>query len=125
MVKNLMSFDPSSLAPLAAYVGIGGAAGFLMGYGIKKVTKILLIIGGLILVGFIYLGYHKVLNIDWNKIYFSVEDGLSGIVNMTSGKISPEFPSGGDQLISAAFTNYGIPITGSIAAGFVIGFIKG
>jgi uncharacterized membrane protein (Fun14 family) len=120
-----MSFDPSSLAPLAAYVGIGGAAGFLMGYGIKKVMKILLIIGGLILVGFIYLGYHKVLNIDWNKIYFSVEDGLSGIVNMTSGKISPEFPSGGDQLISAAFTNYGIPIAGSIAAGFVIGFIKG
>jgi hypothetical protein len=55
----------------------------------------------------------------------SVEDGLSGIVNMTSGKISPEFPSGGDQLISAAFTNFGIPITGSIAAGFVIGFIKG
>jgi hypothetical protein len=44
---------------------------------------------------------------------------------MTSGKIPAEFPSGGDQLISAALTNYGIPITGSIAAGFVIGFIKG
>jgi uncharacterized membrane protein (Fun14 family) len=119
-----MSFDPSSLAPFAASVGIGGAAGFLIGYAIKRVMKILLIIGGF-LVGFIYLGYHKVVNIDWNRIYFSVEDGLSGIVNMTSGKISPELPSGGDQLISAAFTNYGIPITGSIAAGFVIGFIKG
>jgi uncharacterized membrane protein (Fun14 family) len=122
---KLMSFDPGSLAPIAASVGIGGAAGFLIGYAIKKAMKILLIIGGLILVGFIYLGYHKVLSIDWNRIYFSVEDGLSGIVNMTSGKISPEFPSGGDQLISAALTNYGIPITGSIAAGFVIGFIKG
>jgi uncharacterized membrane protein (Fun14 family) len=119
---KLMSFDPGSLAPIAASVGIGGAAGFLIGYAIKKAMKILLIIGGLILVGFIYLGYHKVLSIDWNRIYFSVEDGLSGIVNMTSGKISP---SGGDQLISAAFTNYGIPITGSIAAGFVFGFIKG
>ncbi|MGA7542012.1 MAG: FUN14 domain-containing protein [Nitrososphaeraceae archaeon] len=105
--------------------GIGGAAGFLIGYAINKVMKILLIIGGLILVGFIYFGYHRVLNIDWNKIRLSVEDGLSGIVNMTSGKIPAEFPSGGDQLISAALTNYGIPITGSIAAGFVIGFIKG
>jgi uncharacterized membrane protein (Fun14 family) len=122
---KLMSFDPGSLAPIAASVGIGGAAGFLIGYAIKKAMKILLIIGGLILVGFIYLGYHKVLSIDWNRIYFSVEDGLSEFVNMTSGKISPEFPSGGDQLISAAFTNYGIPITGSIAAGFVFGFIKG
>ena len=122
---KLMSFDPGSLAPIAASVGIGGAAGFLIGYAIKKAMKILLIIGGLILVGFIYLGYHKVLSIDWNRIYFSVEVGLSEFVNMTSGKISPEFPAGGDQLISAAFTNYGIPITGSIAAGFVIGFIKG
>ncbi|MGA8107178.1 MAG: FUN14 domain-containing protein [Nitrososphaeraceae archaeon] len=104
---------------------MGGAAGFLIGYAINKVMKILLIIGGLILVGFIYFGYHRVLNIDWNKFQLSVEDGLSGIVNMTSGKIPAEFPSGGDQLISAAFTNYGIPITGSIAAGFVIGFIKG
>jgi hypothetical protein len=40
---------------------------------------------------------------------------------MTSGNIPAEFPSDGDQLISAALTNYGIPITGSIAAGFVIG----
>jgi hypothetical protein len=39
-----------------------------------------------------------------------MEDGLSGIVNMTSGKIPAEFPSGGDQLISTALTNYGIPI---------------
>ena len=39
-----------------------------------------------------------------------MEDGLSGIVNMIIGKIPAEFPSGGDQLISAAVTNYGIPI---------------
>jgi uncharacterized membrane protein (Fun14 family) len=87
--------------------------------------KILLIIGGLILVGFIYFGNHRVISIDWNKIQLYVEDGLSWIVNMTSGNIPAEFPSDGDQLISAALTNYGIPITGSIAAGFVIGFIKG
>jgi uncharacterized membrane protein (Fun14 family) len=61
---KLMSFDPGSLAPIAASVGIGGAAGFLIGYAIKKAMKILLIIGGLILVGFVYLGYHKVLSID-------------------------------------------------------------
>jgi uncharacterized membrane protein (Fun14 family) len=72
--------------------------------------KILLIIGGLILVGFIYFGYHRVISMNWNKIHLSMEDGLSGIVNMTSGKIPAEFPSGGDQLISTALTNYGIPI---------------
>jgi uncharacterized membrane protein (Fun14 family) len=120
-----MSFEPSSLAPFATSIGFGGVAGFLIGYAIKKVMKVMLIIVGLIFVGFIYLEYHKVLSIDWNKIQLSVENGLSGIVNMTNGNIPAEFPSGGDQLVSAALTNYGIPITGSLAAGFVIGFIKG
>jgi uncharacterized membrane protein (Fun14 family) len=87
--------------------------------------KILLIIGGLILVGFIYFRYHRVLSIDWSKIQLSMVDDLSGIVNMTTGKIPAEFPSDGNQLILPAPTNYGIPIIGSIAAGFVIGFIKG
>jgi hypothetical protein len=60
-----------------------------------------------------------------NKIQLSVENGLCGIVNMTNVDIPAEVPLGGDQLISATLTNYGIPITGSLAAGFVIGFMKG
>jgi uncharacterized membrane protein (Fun14 family) len=122
-----MSFEPSSLAPFATSIGFGGVAGFLIGYAIKKVMKVMLIIIGLIFVAFIYLEYNKVLSIDWSKIQLSVVDGLSGFVNMTNGNIPSEFPfpSGGDQLISAALTNYGIPITGSLAAGFVVGFMKG
>jgi uncharacterized membrane protein (Fun14 family) len=120
-----MSFDPSSLASFATSIGFGGVAGFLIGYALKKVMKVILIIVGLIFVGFIYLEYHKVLSIDWNKIQLSVENGLSGIVNMTNGSIPAEVPWGSGQLISATLTNYGIPITGSLAAGFVIGFVKG
>jgi uncharacterized membrane protein (Fun14 family) len=86
--------------------------------------KVMLIILGLILVGFIYLEYHKVLSIDRNKIQLSVENGLSGIVNI-NGDIPAEVTLGGGQLISATLTNYGIPITGSLAAGFVVGFMKG
>jgi hypothetical protein len=44
---------------------------------------------------------------------------------MTNVDIPAEVPLGGDQLISATLTNYGIPITGSLAAGFVVGFMKG
>jgi len=50
---------------------------------------------------------------------------LSGIVNITNGDIPAEVTLGGGQLISATLTNYGIPITGSLAAGFVVGFMKG
>ena len=103
-----MSFDPSSLASFATSIGFGGVAGFLIGYALKKVMKVILIIVGLIFVGFIYLEYHKVLSIDWNKIQLSVENGLSGIVNITNGNIPTEVPWGDGQLISATLTNYGI-----------------
>ena len=114
-----MSFEPSSLASFATS-RIWGSSRFLIGYAVKKVMKVMVIINGLIFVAFIYLEYNKVLSIDWSKIHLSVVDGLSGFVNMTNGNI----PSGDDQLISVALTNYGIPITGSLAADFVVGFMK-
>ena len=120
-----MSFEPSSLASFVTS-RIWGSSRFLIGYAVKKVMKVMLIINGLIFVAFIYLEYNKVLSIDWSKIQLSVVDGLSGFVNMTNGNIPSEFPfpSGDDQLISVALTNYGIPITGSLAADFVVGFMK-
>jgi uncharacterized membrane protein (Fun14 family) len=54
-----MFLDLSSLATsigiggLATSVGIGGFLGFLMGYAIKKILKIIIIVAGL-LVGILY-----------------------------------------------------------------------
>ena len=52
-----MNFEPSCLASLVTSIGFGRVAGFLIGYALKKVMKIMLIIVGLIFVGFIYLEY--------------------------------------------------------------------
>jgi uncharacterized membrane protein (Fun14 family) len=120
-----MSLDLSSVIPFATSVGFGGIAGFLIGYAIKKVMKIMLVIVGLFFIAFIYLEYQKILSVNWNKIQVSAEDTLAGLVNMTTGHIPSGIPSESDQLISAALASYGIPLTGSLAAGFVIGFIRG
>jgi len=48
---------------------------------------------------------------------------LTALGNVTSGHVSNYIP-GGDYL-SSAMINFGIPLTGGLTAGFILGFMKG
>jgi uncharacterized membrane protein (Fun14 family) len=49
-----------SFGPTAATLGGGFFVGILIGYALKKVTKVLAVIVGLFLVGLAYLQYHQI-----------------------------------------------------------------
>ena len=115
-----MSVDLGILASTATSVGFGGITGFLVGYAIKKVVKIILVIIGLLFVAFIALEYQKLITVNWTKIQSM---GLTALGNVTSGHVSNYIP-GGDYL-SSAMLNFGIPLTGGLTAGFILGFMKG
>lgn len=106
-----------SLASNATPIAVGGIAGFLAGYAIKKVIKIVLVIAGLMIVAYVALGYQEYVSVDWSKI----EESGSGLISNVS---SVNFP-GTEQSISSAMAAFGIPLVGSLAAGFILGFIKG
>jgi uncharacterized membrane protein (Fun14 family) len=112
-----MSVDLGSLASNATPIAVGGIAGFLAGYAIKKVIKIVLVIAGLMIVAYVALGYQEYVSVDWSKI----EESGSGLISNVS---SANFP-GTEQSISSAMAAFGIPLVGSLAAGFILGFIKG
>ena len=112
-----MSMDFGSIASNATPIAVGGIAGFLVGYAIKKVIKIALVIAGLLIVAFFALGYQQFVTVDWTKI----QDAGSGLV----GNVSSTNIPGTEQSISSALAAFGIPLVGSLAAGFVLGFIKG
>jgi uncharacterized membrane protein (Fun14 family) len=116
-----------SFVPAAATMGGGFFVGILVGYALKKVIKILAVIVGLFLAGLAYLQYNQIANINWNKLQTVSE----GIITTLSNAIT-QIPgiSGGDghsaaTTSSLAMTSFGIPLTGSMSAGFTIGFIKG
>jgi uncharacterized membrane protein (Fun14 family) len=104
----------------------GFFAGVLIGYALKKVIKLVAVIVGLFLAGLAYLQYHQIANINWNKLQTVSE----GAVTTFSNAII-HIPGIGDSshatatASSLAMTSFGIPLTGSISAGFTIGFIKG
>jgi len=64
------------LSPIAFQLGIGGFGGFLVGYVLKKVVKIALILGAFVLV-IIYLAYRNVIDVNYDDLLKSIS-GYAG-----------------------------------------------
>jgi uncharacterized membrane protein (Fun14 family) len=120
-----------SFGPTAATMGGGFFVGILIGYALKKVIKLVAIIAGLFLAGLAYLQYHQIANINWNKLQQVSEGALTTLANIItqipgiSGNIASDGHATATASSSLAMTSFGIPLTGSMSAGFTIGFIKG
>jgi uncharacterized membrane protein (Fun14 family) len=95
--------------------GSGGIIGFLIGFAIKRVLKIMAVVVGLFFGVLIYLQSQSIINVNWDKLQSVSESTLSVVTNSitNSGQIS---------IIS---TNLGIPLTGGLSAGLLLGFTKG
>lgn len=111
-----MSLDFTSIG---ASIGFGGIAGFLIGYAIKKVMKIMLVIVGLFFAALAYFASQGIITINWDKLAGASTGAMTGIQNATGS-----VPAAADQTFSA-LANVGIPLTGSFAAAFIFGFMKG
>ena len=123
----------TNFSPLLTTVGFGGLVGFLIGFVIKKLFKILAIIAGVFFAVLMYLEQQGMVNINWDKINVAYHGVLSTVTNtITNGTIS-EGIGGSHNAASSSLlpvtttmiTNLGIPLTGSMATGFAIGFMKG
>jgi len=93
----------------------GFFAGLVTGWALKKVIKLAALVVGLFLGALIYLQSQNILNINWNTLQSLSETTLSTIGNSITNT--------GD--ISNIMGTAGIPLTGSLSAGFVIGFMGG
>src|ERR687890_436613 len=118
-----------SFLPTAATLGGGFFIGVLIGYALKKVIKMVAVIVGLFLVGLAYLQSQQIANINWNKLQTVSEGAITTLSNVLTQ--IPGISSGGSSVNSShaatatvfsLMTSFGIPLTGSMSAGFTIGF---
>jgi uncharacterized membrane protein (Fun14 family) len=100
----------------AATISGGFFGGLLFGYAIKKVVKLIAVIVGLFIAGLAYLQYQHIASIDWNRIEAMAGAALG---NVTA------YISTNQELSTLAMSNFGIPLSGSMSAGFAVGFMKG
>lgn len=105
-----------ALVTLALPLAGGGGIGFMVGYALKKVIKIAMVIMGAFFGAVIYFQSQGIMFINWEKVYSMANGTMNTLVNST----------GADQgIIQTVITNLGIPLAGGMAAGFALGFMKG
>jgi uncharacterized membrane protein (Fun14 family) len=95
--------DPLIL--IAYQLGIGGIGGFFVGYAVKKITRIAIIIG-VVVFFFAYLAFTNVININYDELL-----NFSGIAGTVVELLTP--------FLSA------FPFLGSFIVGLWFGFKKG
>jgi uncharacterized membrane protein (Fun14 family) len=133
----------TSFMPLLSTIGFGGIAGFLVGFALKRIMKILAVIAGVFFAALLYLESQHIVNVNWDKLQIISNSVLSTITTATTtnatlttgGGLGPiQAILGNNSTGSAAasilpitstMANLGIPLTGSTAIGFTLGIVKG
>jgi uncharacterized membrane protein (Fun14 family) len=113
---------------IAAIIGGGFFAGALIGFALKKVLKILAVVVGLFFAALAYLQYQQIVNINWSKLQETSHNAVTTLANATtqmSNHISNVTDNNNHTTATLTISNFGIPLTGSMAIGFAFGFMKG
>ena len=106
-----------ALTSMSATVGGGFCGGVLLGYALIKAVKLIAVMVGLLIAGLAYLQYQQIASFDWNRI--------EGVVTAALGNVTSQISSSQDGVAAIAVSNFGIPLTSSMSAGFAVGFMKG
>jgi uncharacterized membrane protein (Fun14 family) len=116
-----------SFRPTAATMSDGFFVDILIGYALKKIIKLVAIITGIFLARLAYLQQQQIANINWNKLQTVLECTITTVSNALTQipGVSSDGHGAAATASPLAMTNFGILLTGSMSAGFTIGFMKG
>lgn len=95
------------ISPLAYQFGVGGVGGFIVGFFIKKISKLILFLIGVFLMLLIYLGASGVISVNYDELF----NALAGLFSFAGQAAS--------WLIGIISL---LPFVGSFIAGFLLGF---
>ncbi|UCE15950.1 MAG: hypothetical protein JSV12_08890 [Candidatus Bathyarchaeota archaeon] len=94
-----------ALIPVAYQLGVGGIGGFFVGYVVKKIVRMAIIIG-VFAFSLVFLAYVNVINVDYEELL-----GVARATEPALGILSP--------FVSA------LPFLGSFFVGLMFGLKKG
>ena len=99
--------------PVLAQLGFGGVAGWVSGYALKKIGKLLALVLGFLFISVQLLAYAGYLEVHWTRIQRDVEPLLQ-----------PDALKGFWERLLEVLT-YNLPFASGFAAGALLGFRKG
>src|SRR5919108_2884949 len=109
-MSNIL-IDTNSLMPLATTVGFGGIVGFLVGFVLKQIIKILAVIAGLFFAAILYFQTQGIININWTKLQTIANSTLSSLSNSLT---TPITGNGVDNSSSTIVSDRSLPLIGDL-----------
>ena len=64
------------ITPVVSQVGLGGVCGFVVGFALKKLTKLFIVVIGLFVLALLYLSINGVININYSALWTTVANGI-------------------------------------------------
>lgn len=104
--------------PLNSTIVIGGLAGFMIGYFIRKIIRVILFALGGVLSLIIYLQYQGLISVNVDKIQFFTNTIANSIANSTTNILL--HPGNKFTTIPYWIPDLTIPFTGSMGAGITV-----
>ena len=98
------------IGPVVYELGLGAVGGFVVGFALKKVAKIFLLVLGVFIAALLYLAASDIININFGALWSAVGGWLGGAGTAASWLVG---------LIGL------LPFVGSFAVGFFLGFKLG
>jgi len=95
------------ITPVVYQLGLGAVGGFIVGFALKKITKLFIVIIGLFVLALLYLGINGVININYGALWETIANGL-GLAGQAASWVV--------GIISV------LPFIGSFVVGFLLGF---
>jgi uncharacterized membrane protein (Fun14 family) len=111
----MILMDIENLGTISTSLVSGTVLGILIGYAVKKILRIGLIILGIFFAGTTYLQFQGLLTVNWEKLEMVSKNTLTTVLE---SEIT-------GNAADSVMTNLGLPLTGGMAMGFAFGFMKG
>ena len=94
------------ITPVVFQLGLGGIGGFVVGFALKKIAKLFIVIIGLFVVALLYLSTSGVININYGSLWTTISNALGAAgeaANWVVGVVSV------------------LPFLGTFVVGFLLG----
>jgi uncharacterized membrane protein (Fun14 family) len=93
-------------SPIVFQLGLGAIGGFVMGFALKKLAKLFIVLIGIFVIILLYLGTSNVISINYSALWSTITGWLGGAAQAAGWLVG---------LISL------LPFIGSFLVGFLLG----
>jgi uncharacterized membrane protein (Fun14 family) len=98
------------ITPIVYQLGLGAVGGFIVGFALKKIAKLFIVVLGIFIIALLYLGVGNIISINYGALWSTIGSWLGTAGQAASWLIG---------LISL------IPFIGSFMVGFLLGLKLG